>query len=119
MFQTHNIALTNLIADFVVSLGSDGRVISQGSLDKAVIHNQALLGDTTEEVRPSEIASHQVDRSAPEVKKKGDGKLVMKEEISEGHVGWRARKFGMSMLNILFANLTTSENVFREFGRRT
>jgi hypothetical protein len=49
--QTHNVALTKPIAQFVVALGTDGRIISQGA-------PEALLADAglTEEMRHEQEA---------------------------------------------------------------
>ena len=41
----------------------------------------------------------------PEVKKSSDGKLVLAEEISEGHVGWKPCQCLLSLF--MSSNLTT------------
>ena len=38
----HNVALAALAADFVVSLGQDGHVLSQGTVSEALVTNEAL-----------------------------------------------------------------------------
>ena len=83
------------IADFVVSLGTDGRVASQGTLSKALAKDQTLsreFGDQREELKKSESEVDAVEPDDEAAPKKSDGKLVVAEEISEGHVSWQARE---------------------------
>lgn len=81
------------IADFVVSIGANGRISSQGSLSKALAKDKKLSKELKDESKEIEKAEHEIDPVEPatEPSKKSDGKLVVAEEISEGHVGWPAR----------------------------
>ena len=92
--QSHNIALARPIADFVVALGNDGRIISQGSLDKALKEDDQLFEELKAEVDEMAKAEQEVDASGKdeETLRPGDGKLIVAEEIGEGRVGWKARK---------------------------
>ena len=93
--QTHNVAMASPIADFVVSLGTDGRVVSQGTLSKVLAKDDKLAEELAEEREEIEKAAHEIDAVQPDqtdAPKKGDGKLVVSEEISEGHVSWQARE---------------------------
>ncbi|KAI0750650.1 hypothetical protein C8Q80DRAFT_1097969 [Daedaleopsis nitida] len=98
---THNVAMASPIADFVVSLGTDGRVQSQGSLSKVLAKDDKLAEELAEEREEIEKAVHEIDAVQPDetdAPKKGDGKLVVSEEISEGHVSWQAlRLYLLSM----------------------
>lgn len=79
------------IADFVVSLGTDGRVASQGSMAKVLAKDKGLSKEIEEENEVIEKAEHTVDDQQPiEETKKSDGKLIVAEEISVGHVSWPA-----------------------------
>lgn len=83
------------IADFVVSLGTDGRVQSQGTLSKVLAKDDKLAEELAEESEEIKKAQDEVDHVDPDdevAPKKGDGKLVVAEEISEGHVSWQARE---------------------------
>ena len=88
--QTHNVAMTGQIADFVVSLGTDGRILSQGTMSKALATNKAL----TKELEAGKLELHKaeemVDGEAPEVREGKSGKLIVAEEVAEGHVSWSA-----------------------------
>ncbi|OCH87049.1 hypothetical protein OBBRIDRAFT_796585 [Obba rivulosa] len=91
---THNVTLTSLTADFVVSLGTDGRIASVGSLDVALAKNIKLLEETQHEDQYSNTAVRDIDElilDAP-TRVSEDGKLVVEEEVAEGHVGWAAMK---------------------------
>ncbi|KAI1792393.1 P-loop containing nucleoside triphosphate hydrolase protein [Ganoderma leucocontextum] len=84
---SHNVALVQPIADFVVALGTDGRIVSQGSLDRALKEDRELL----EELKADEEAIKNADDKIEKPKVGGqDGKLGVAEEIGEGHVGWNA-----------------------------
>ena len=107
------------IADFVVSLGSDGRILSQGSLSTALAKNKKLSAEMKEETDELKKADNDVDVVEPdEPAKKGDGKLVVAEEIAEGHVGWPARTFLTYQLSILlwFANIILVKLYFASLG---
>ena len=79
------------IADFVVSLGGDGRILSTGSLSKALSKDKKLSAEMKEEKKELQKADNEVDATEPdEPAKKSDGKLVVAEEVAEGHVGWPA-----------------------------
>ncbi|KAI0741256.1 P-loop containing nucleoside triphosphate hydrolase protein [Daedaleopsis nitida] len=91
---THNVAMVGPIADFVVDIGSDGRIVSQGSLSTALAKDSKLLKEVQEEQKELEKVEQEIDSvdSADEVDKKSMGKLVVDEEIDTGHVGWTALK---------------------------
>ena len=89
--QTHNVAMASPIADFVVSLGTDGRVASQGTLSKVLAKDHKLSEEMAEEREELKKADDEVDAVEPDSEdapKKGDGKLVVAEEISEGQASW-------------------------------
>lgn len=88
--------LTAPVAQYAVTLGADGRVISRGVPSAVIAESQdtlaadiaAVLGET-EEIAPNEM----------EVKPDGEGqpgssgKLIAEEEIAVGHVEWPIREF--------------------------
>ncbi|EMD39554.1 hypothetical protein CERSUDRAFT_150095 [Gelatoporia subvermispora B] len=89
---THNVALATPIAHFVVSMGSDGRIASQGSLAKVLAVDRALSAQLAEGSIEIEKAEERIDESNPDesARKGSDGKLIVDEEIAVGHVGWPA-----------------------------
>ncbi|KAK0459012.1 uncharacterized protein EV420DRAFT_1642713 [Desarmillaria tabescens] len=100
ILTTHNIALVEPIAEFVVSL-KNGRVVSQGTL-KALLSKDRTLA---EEARQEEEALHQADEEVAETldagiekKKKPDGKLIISEEIRQGHIGCSSFKLYLASL---------------------
>ncbi|KZP30958.1 P-loop containing nucleoside triphosphate hydrolase protein [Athelia psychrophila] len=86
---THNIAMVSPIADFVVSLGADGRVLSQGSVSEALAKDETLVLEAEEDRQALEKADAEID---PKVEAKTNGKLIVAEDIAEGHVSWAALK---------------------------
>ncbi|KAI0758154.1 multidrug resistance-associated ABC transporter [Fomes fomentarius] len=98
---THNVAMASPIADFVISLGMDGRVQSQGSLSKILAKDDKLaeeLAEAREEIKKAENEVDYVEPDDENAPKKADGKLVVAEEISEGHVSWTALKLYLSSM---------------------
>ncbi len=80
------------IADFVVDVGSDGRILSQGTLENALAHDSQLLKDVEHEAEELQKADQEIDGEKVEDAniQSSAGKLVVAEEIEEGHVGWRS-----------------------------
>ncbi|TFY70118.1 hypothetical protein EVJ58_g61 [Rhodofomes roseus] len=99
LLVTHNVAMASPIADFVVSLGTDGRVAGQGTLSKVLAKDKELSKELDEETKGIEKAEHTVDDQQPnDEPEKSDGKLIMSEEVSVGHVSWPALKMFFSSL---------------------
>ncbi|ETW87620.1 ABC transporter [Heterobasidion irregulare TC 32-1] len=91
LLVTHNVAMASPIAEYVVSLGLDGKVASRGSVLDALAHDNALSKEVSEEVVAIEKADTEIDSEEPDnANKKADGKLTVAEEIHEGHVSWEA-----------------------------
>ncbi|KAI0711801.1 P-loop containing nucleoside triphosphate hydrolase protein [Cerioporus squamosus] len=91
---THNVAMVIPVTDFVVDMGPDGRILSQGSLDSALSRDSKLLKEIEEEQKVLEKAEQEIDKvdeiEKGEKAKQSSGKLVVAEEVEEGHVGWKA-----------------------------
>ncbi|RPD70679.1 P-loop containing nucleoside triphosphate hydrolase protein [Lentinus tigrinus ALCF2SS1-7] len=91
---THNVAMVSPMADFVVDIGSDGRILSQGSLSSALSRDSKLLKEVEEEQKELEKAEQEIDKVDENEKagegQKSSGKLVVAEEVEEGHVGWKS-----------------------------
>ncbi|KAJ7643889.1 P-loop containing nucleoside triphosphate hydrolase protein [Roridomyces roridus] len=96
---THNVALTQPIADFVVTFGADGKVRAQGSLSELVkrgslaskLHkDQKLLDKADQEVDPKPVE---------EAAKVADGKLILAEEVELGRVSSHSLKMYFSALS--------------------
>lgn len=79
-------------ADFVVCLGQDGQILSQGTLLEALKSNEKLLKQVKAEEAEVARADETVDDVLPEIPEGKGGTLIAKEEIAEGHVSWSASK---------------------------
>lgn len=82
------------IADFVIGMGIDGRVVSQGSIADALAQNKSLAKEVSKEEQALEKTEEVVDTEPVGPESKPDGKLIVAEEIEEGHVSWKS---GMSI----------------------
>ncbi|EED80190.1 predicted protein [Postia placenta Mad-698-R] len=99
LLVTHNIAMASPVSQFVVSLGVDGRVLSQGSLSSALAHDKTLAAETEKDRQAIEkVEIHAIAEDVYESAKKASGKLILEEEIAEGHVGWSAVKLYLTNL---------------------
>ena len=115
LLQTHNIAIARPVAEFVVSIGSDGKVVSQGTeLDAALAKDPSLATEAAKDQELAEIAKEEVD--GPEIKPKpADGKLVVAEEVAVGHVTWRSVKLLITSLGGQHAVLFFAGVIFSFF----
>ena len=75
------------IADFVVSIGVDGRIKSQGTLKEALAHDAKLRAEVAKDEEQVEKAEEIIDLPVDE---KGtpskDGKLIVAQEVEVGSV---------------------------------
>ncbi|KAI9056602.1 multidrug resistance-associated ABC transporter, partial [Trametes sanguinea] len=116
---THNVAMVSPVAHFVVDIGSDGRILSQGSLESALARDAHLLNEVKGEQEVLEKAELELDAEKPEdvATKQAAGKLVVAEEREEGHVGWETWKLflgTMSRTPILFWFMYISTQTIRQ-----
>lgn len=85
-------AVVQPIADFVVSLGTDGRVHSQGSLTNALEADKDLASEIIEQVQHEKAEAVAEDLVPETTEREKKGKLIVEEEVSMGQVGWSACK---------------------------
>jgi hypothetical protein len=83
--------MTRPIAGFVVAMGLDGRVTSQGSISEALSKDKSLAKELLKEEDVLQKAEDEIDAPPPPTDApKADGKLIVAEEMEEGHVSWDA-----------------------------
>lgn len=99
---THNIALTRPFASYAVALHTDGCVSSHGTTQEVFAHEPELVQEEKEEQAAIEKAEETADETpmadAPAAQK-GDGKLIVAEEIEVGHLSWSALKLYLSAMS--------------------
>ncbi|KAF9475019.1 multidrug resistance-associated ABC transporter [Pholiota conissans] len=91
---THSIALASPVAKFIVSIGLDGSIKTQGTpIEDSLEHGIKLSAEAQHDREALELANDEYDASssAPATKV-NDGKLIVSEEISEGRVTWKSMK---------------------------
>lgn len=110
---THNLALTSKLADFVVSVGLDGRVRTHSSVSNALVNDELLATEANKGQAILDSAENEVDSMPPsdEAKKSG-GKLIVAEEIAIGRVSFSAIAMFLSAhatgyATLFFAGLIT------------
>lgn len=109
------------VADFVVAMGSDGRILSQGSLASALERDSELLKEITEERAEIEKAEQEVTTPKPEAVEatKSAGKLVVAEEMEYGHVGWTACEYHRHSIHATLAHGMAQSNCILATCRRS
>ncbi|KAI0691343.1 hypothetical protein BC835DRAFT_1360883 [Cytidiella melzeri] len=109
LLATHNVLLVRPIAEFVVSLGADGRIVTQGSPsdgDEISVETQeeqnAMETATTKEssdpiepINAVEVPKLETPRTS---NTSSIGKLIVAEEISRGRVGWSPMKLYLTSM---------------------
>ncbi|KAF7364759.1 ATP-binding cassette transporter abc4 [Mycena venus] len=107
LLVTHNVSLTGSIAQFVVSVGLDGRVRRQDSISEALTKDTMLVEEMRKDNEILRIAEKAMDAPSPAAPKKtqGNGKLIVAEEVAIGRVSWRA-------LNLYFRGLGGNHTLF-------
>jgi ABC-type glutathione transport system ATPase component len=96
LLVTHNILLAGPLASFVISLGLDGRVTSTGTVQD-VLKSNALLraetkkeADTEKQAEAGVMKQGEVEGENAKIESEVSGKLVVEEEMEEGHVSWKS-----------------------------
>ncbi len=91
--------LTAPVAQYAVTLGADGRVISRGAPSVVIAESQDTLA--ADIAAQEDVLADTVEPPSNETKAKPDGdgqpdsggKLIAEEEIAVGHVEWPIREF--------------------------
>ncbi|KAF9024857.1 P-loop containing nucleoside triphosphate hydrolase protein [Hymenopellis radicata] len=106
---THNLALAQPLADFVVSI-KDGRIANQGSLSKALAEDDILAKEAQAQEEKVGVAAQNLndehiesiadtkDNAQPSDKSNARGKLIVSEEILTGRLALPAVKLYLSGL---------------------
>ncbi|THH01300.1 hypothetical protein EW026_g1369 [Hermanssonia centrifuga] len=82
---THNVAMASPLADFVVSIGADGCIASQGSVSETLAKDSKLVEEFKHEGEAIELDENEDENEVIDSEVK-DGKLIVTEEVEEGHV---------------------------------
>lgn len=77
-----------------MSLGSDGQILSQGTISDALAKNKKLKLEVTRDNEIKEKAEGEIDGGQEaEVRKEAEGKLIVEEESGEGHISWESSEW--------------------------
>lgn len=71
-----------------MSLGLDGRIISQGSVGDTLEEDPRLNMEVSGDQAPIESSKEKIDASESTKPAATSGKLIVPEEIAEGSVSW-------------------------------
>ena len=93
LLVTHNVALASPVASFVVSLGTNGRVANKGTPSQLLLTDKEMQEEIEESKEENKKEDEVIDEDDVKKGDKKDGKLVLSEEIAEGHVSWNAREW--------------------------
>ncbi|KAJ7119364.1 hypothetical protein C8R43DRAFT_1112474 [Mycena crocata] len=87
---THNVAMAQPIAKYVISMGSNGHIHNHGPVSEALATDEVLADELDKDQQVLDQKLDEVDPSAAAAPP--DGKLIVAEEMEEGHVGWDSLK---------------------------
>ena len=73
-------------------MGGDGKVLSQGSVSDVLKGNKALVEELKHDEEMIKKSEEEIDPEADKPADSPDGKLIVAEEVEEGHVSWKARE---------------------------
>jgi ABC-type multidrug transport system ATPase subunit len=100
LLVTHNVALAAPIADFVVSMGADGRIVSSGPPSETILKDRALAEQVAHEQEAVDLDAEFDEEADDDTKAAAKGaKLVVAEEIQQGHVTWKSVKLYLNALS--------------------
>lgn len=109
------------IAKFVVAVGLDGRIASQGTLEQALATDSKLAAELKQEKEQIAKGEQVLDKPVTDEKlapKPTEGKLIVAEEVALGRVSWPACKSHLSYRAPRSFSYVVSKNVFVVVGRR-
>ncbi|KAF8886219.1 P-loop containing nucleoside triphosphate hydrolase protein [Gymnopilus junonius] len=98
LLVTHNIALATPVAGYIISLGQDGTVQTQDVNLESAVWNPKLAEGITLDSEIPDMANQELQALAHKTPGVNDGKLIMKEDIAEGHITWKSLKLFFSGL---------------------
>ncbi|CAA7262907.1 unnamed protein product [Cyclocybe aegerita] len=112
LLVTHNVALAGPVADFVVSIGVDGNVRTQGNEVALALANDPKLASEVADNEATDVAAAKENETIDKPKDvvSGVGKLVMAEEVVVGHVSWRT--MGLLLDGLSEGHLVTFAFIF-------
>ncbi|KAG8779614.1 hypothetical protein FRC12_024032 [Ceratobasidium sp. 428] len=93
LIVTHNVAMVSEVADYMVVLGSDGRLVDQGNVAQ-ILRISSELRTIVEDEREEEQVADETDPADMQRSpaKSSAKKLIVEEEVAQGHVDWSALK---------------------------
>ncbi|KAF8956542.1 P-loop containing nucleoside triphosphate hydrolase protein, partial [Flammula alnicola] len=98
LLVTHNVALAAPIADFIVSIGLDGSVQTQGTdVCLALEHDPVLASEIQQDEEITEVPED-TPRPLKKIPDADAGQLVIAEEIVEGRVTWKSMQLFLDAL---------------------
>jgi len=83
--------MTSPIADHVVAIGLDGFAHEVADISEALAHDKTLAHEIEKGEKKAAIEKEVID-TVKKDDKQPDGKLILAEEIAEGHISWKAIK---------------------------
>lgn len=86
LLVTHNVAMASKVAQFVVTMGLDGRIHSQAPTSEALANDEILAAEVVKDQAALKAAEAQIDAIPADEPKMPSGKLIMAEEIEIGSV---------------------------------
>ena len=99
---------------------SDGRIRSTGSLSNALAKDKQLSKELEDEAKILKQDDDEIEGSSEQkATKPTSGKLIMSEEVSGGHVGWKSCRFSsLSRRTLLYQGVNSDASISKHAGTR-
>jgi ABC-type multidrug transport system ATPase subunit len=99
LLVTHNFALVTPVAHYVISLGGDGRVVAARPPSETALKDRELVEQIAHEQEALELDTDLEEGNGDQKAVAEGAKLVVEEEVQQGHVSWNAIKLFTSALS--------------------
>ncbi len=94
---THNVALTSPIAAKIIAVSLDGVAQEVSDISEVISMDKNFAAELEKEQAEIEVEEEVMDQ-VKKGEKEADGKLILAEDIEEGHVSWKAIKLFLKAL---------------------
>jgi hypothetical protein len=114
--QTHNVALASTVAQSIVTFNGKGNIISHTSAADALKNDAVFVQEFQTDHAIRQKADEEFDQEPSEPV---NGKLIVAEEMEEGHVSWDARESLKIQLSLPVPDLFTVRMYSSALGGRS
>lgn len=99
-FQTHNVELAVPVSSYIVSIASNGSILTQSkevdNIENTLEHGIELNAESSRDLQVLSVESYPLYEAKE--KRSDHGRLTVAEEITEGRIRWKSIKLYLAAL---------------------